>query len=171
MRLSVKESPELLATVLAIRSLDRTLQKTIRQHTKAVVAPAWQAALEERATTRLQRRALSSTSVVAVSNQNVTVKAGSKGRKLSGGFDPKVHKHAAEFGADKTKPTTYKRRNRGSGGGSHSVTRVVTTGLPDRRKGGYVFWPAAAEMTPRLASLWIQTVVRTIAEALEGKRE
>jgi hypothetical protein len=34
-----------------------------------------------------------------------------------------------------------------------------------------VFYPAAREMIPRLAALWIQTTVRTIAEALEGKQE
>lgn len=170
MRIDAKASPELRATILAVRALDKTLQKTIRQHTKQVAAQAWMEALRSRAQTKLEHRALVDTAVVAVSNQNVRIRSASKGRPLSGGFSPKLHGHAAEFGADQTTPTTYQRKSR-TGGSAHQVTRRATTGLRPRNREGYVFWPTAREMVPRLASLWVQTTVRTIATALEGKQE
>ena len=34
---------------------------------------------------------------------------------------------------------------------------------------GYVVYPAAAEAIPRIASLWVQTAVRTLHELVEGR--
>ena len=169
MRIDARLSPEYRATMYAVRSLDKTLQKIIRRETKRIAAPEWSKALAERADSRLEHRALVDTSVVTVSNQNIKVRSASKGRPLSGGFDPKVHHYAAEFGVDKSKPATFTRR--GKRGGTHKVTRKPAANLKPRNKRGYVFYPAAREMIPRLAALWVQTTVRTIANALEGKQE
>lgn len=169
MRLDVKASRELLATIYATRSLDRTIAKMNRQETKRIAAPEWKKALAERADSKLEHRVLVDTSVVSVSDQNVRIRSASKGRPLSGGFNPKTDYHAAEFGADRNRRTTYKRRS--AKGGSHSVTRRTASGLKPRNPNGYVFFPAAREMIPRLASLWVQTTVRTIANAFEGKQE
>jgi hypothetical protein len=106
------------------------------------------------------------TAVVSVSNQNIRVQSAGRGRPLSGGLDPKIHYSPVEFGAH-AKGKTYSRTS--PKGKRHSVTRVMGTQFKPFRKKGYVFWPAAEEMTPRIASLYVQTVVRTIAEALEGK--
>ena len=169
MRLDVTESRELRATIFALRGLDKTLQKMIRVKTKDIAGPEWRKALAERADTRLEHRVIHDTAVVGVTNQNVRVQSAMKGRPLSGGLHPKTHYHAVEFGA-KPKKATYYRASRK--GGTHKVTRTVG-GYPlkPRRKGGYVFFPAAKEMIPRIAALWVQTTVRTIATALEGKQE
>lgn len=169
MRIDVTKSRELLATIYAIRSVDKTLQKQIRSQTKRVAEPEWRKALAERADTRLEHRVIVGTSVVSVSNQNVRVQAAGKGRALRGGFQPKRDYNAVEFGAN-TGKSTYNRRSRN--GGTHKVTRVVNTQFkPHAGKRGYVFWPAAREMVPRMGRLWVQTTVRTIANALEGKVE
>jgi hypothetical protein len=164
MRIDMRASRELTATVLAIRALDRTIQKMIRQQTKRITAPEWRGALSERADSRLQHAALVDTSAVAVSNQNIRLQSANKGRALSGGFNPKTDWYAAEFGGDQGKTTTYTRAG-------HRVTRHTTRQLPTRRKAGHVFYPATAEMIPRIAALWVQTTVRTIATAFEGRQE
>jgi len=169
MRLDVKKSPELLATIYAIRSLDKTIAKMTRQETKRIAAPEWTKALAERADTRLEHRVIVDTSVITVSNQNVRIQSASKGRALSGGLAPKADYPAVEFGADQTRTTTYRRRS--PKGKVHTVTRHATHALKPRTAKGYVFFPAAREMIPRLAALWVQTTVRTIATAFEGKQE
>ena len=62
---------------------------------------------------------------------------------------------------------TYTRRSRK--GKSHRVTRVMGTQFKPFTSRGHVFFPAAERTASRIASLWAQTTVRTIAEALEGK--
>jgi len=168
MRIDVRNSRELLAVIYAVRSLDKTIQKMIRQETKRIAAPEWSEALTKRADTALERKVIVGTAVVSVSNQNVRAQSANKGRPLSGGLNPKTDFPAVEYGADDD-TQTYQRRSRK--GGTHKVTRHTASQLKRRRRDGYVFGPAAAEMIPRLARLWAQTTVRTIAEALNGKQE
>lgn len=167
-RIDVLKSPELLATIYALRSIDRTLAAQVRKYTKAMAQPEWKKALAERADTRLEHRVIVDTAVVTVSDQNVRIQSASKGRPLSGGLNPKTHYHPVEWGTH-AKGKTYRRKSRN--GGSHTVRRVMGTQFKPFRKDGYVFWPAAKEMVPRMASLWVQTTVKTIGNALEGKRE
>ncbi|WP_341935514.1 hypothetical protein MRBLWO14_001166 [Microbacterium sp. LWO14-1.2] len=169
MRLDVRASRELLAAIYAIRSLDRTIAKLNRQQTKRVAGPEWKKALSERADTRLEHRVIVDTAVVSVSDQNVRIQSAGKGRPLTGGFNPKTDYHATEFGADRDRRTTYRRKSRK--GGTHEVTRRAATAMKPRNSSGYVFFPAAKEMIPRMARLWVQTTVRTIATAFEGKQE
>lgn len=164
MRIDVFRSRELLATIYALRSIDRTLAKQVRQQTKKVAQPEWQQALAERADSRLEHRVIVGTAVVTVSDQNVRVQAAGKGRPLTGGLNPKTDYGAVEYGANPRK-RSYTRKG-------HKVTRTVGTAFKRHAgKTGYVFWPAAREMTPRMARLWVQTTVRTIAEALEGRSQ
>lgn len=168
MRLDALKSRELRATIFALRGIDKTIQKMVRVQTKAVVEPEWKKALAERADTRIEHRMLVDTAVISVSNQNVRIKSAGKGRPLSGGLAPKIDYPAAEFGVKHARKSYYRTSRKG---GSHKVTRVTGTAFKARRKTGYVFYPAAREMIPRLASLWVQTTVHTIANALEGKEE
>jgi hypothetical protein len=165
MRINVLESKELLATIYAIRSFDKTLQAQIRKQTKAVAEPEWKKSIAERANTRVEHRVIVDTARVAVSNQNVRVQSANVGRPLSGGLNPKTQYPAVEFGI-RPKKVTYDRTSRK--GGTHKVTRTIGNGLPNPRKRG-PFWGAAENMIPRLARLWVQTTVRTLSEALEGK--
>ena len=168
-RLDVLNSRELQAVLLAVRGADKAIQTQIRKHTKDIGQPEWVAALNARNPSRLQHRALVQTARLSVSNQNVRLSSATVGRSLTGGFNPKTEYAAAEFGADRNKRTTY--RATSVRGRSYTVhNRRSTQQLPRRNRTGYVFYPAAAEIIPRLAALWTQTVVRTFAEALEGKR-
>lgn len=168
MRLDVLKSRELLATIYAIRSLDKTIQKMIRQETKRIAAPEWSEALGRRANTALERQVIVNTAVVSVSNQNVRAQSANKGRPLSGGLNPKTDYPAVEWGADDD-TQVYERRSKK--GGTHKVTRRTAAQLKRRSATGYVWGPTVKEMIPRLARLWVQTTVRTIANAINGKQE
>ena len=87
--------------------------------------------------------------------------------RISGRAAKRILSDTHRFGADQDTVTTYERR--GSKGGQHRVTRHTSRGLPPRRRKGRVVFPAAAEMGRRLASLFVQTIVRGIYEASEGK--
>lgn len=169
MRIDVRDSTEIRATILAMRTVDRTIQKMVRQQIKTTATPEWKKGLAERADTRLQHRVLVDTAVVTPSNQNLRIQSATKGRPLSGGFEPKYDWHAAEFGVDRNRQITYTRRK--VGGKVHKVTRRIGPGLPARKASGHVFYPTAADMTHRFARLVVQTTVRTIGTALEGKQE
>lgn len=167
--IDARESRELRAVVLAIANVDKTLRKMIRQFTKAMAAPEFQKAMAARATTRLEQRALVDTSVVTVSDRNVRMQSASKGRPLSGGFNPKTDYAAVEWGVDKNRRTTATRRGRG--GSTHKVTEPMPSNLKGRSREGHVFGPASRAMVARIMRLWAQTTVRTIANATEGKQE
>ncbi|WP_156122569.1 hypothetical protein [Microbacterium hominis] len=166
MRIDVLKSREMLATIYAIRSVDKSIQKQIRQNTQRVAAPEWKKALAERANSRLEHRVLVDTAVTSVSNQNLRMQSAGKGKPLRGGLNPKTQYAPVEFGYN-AKGKSYMRRSKK--GGKHPVTRVMGTQFKPARRKGYVFYPAAENMVPRMASLFVQTTVRTIAEALEGK--
>ena len=55
------------------------------------------------------------------------------------------------------------------GGKNADVTRRTMRGMPAPRRQGRVVYPAWADTGPRLVSLWVQTIVRTIHNAVEGR--
>lgn len=171
-RISVRNSRELLATILAIRQAPREIQKQIRQHTKAITTEEWKRAMAENASIsgvgRAGSRVLVQSARVAVSNQNVRLSSATVGRKMKGGLEPKRDYAGFEFGANPDKRTTYTATSRR--GKRYDVTRRTARQLPRRNRKGHVFYPAVADMVPRIAALFVQTTVRTIAEAFEGKR-
>lgn len=145
-RIDITKSPEWVGAIAAMKVIDKSFAAAIRKYTKAMAEPEWKRAVSKRARNTLQRRVIASTTTIAVSSANVRVRAGGKGRPLSGGLTMSAAAPAVEFGSNQ-----YKQ-------------------FGPRSSGGKVFYPAAKEMTPRLASLWVQTVVKTVALALEGKQ-
>jgi hypothetical protein len=161
-RIDVQGSQELQDVILALKNSDAEVRKQIRGQTKGNLTRPWLDAIEAEASTTLERRVIAATATVAVSDQNIRIQSAAKGRKLSGGLLPKVDYGPVEFGAAHKK-ISYTRDG-------HRVTRNTTAQFKPRNRKGYVFYPAAREMIPRLASLWVQTVVKTYADIFEGKR-
>lgn len=145
-RIDITKNADWLAAIAAMRQIDKGLAAAIRKYTKAMAQPEWLKAIRVRSRTTLQQRVIAGTTTIAVSSANVRVTAGNKGRPLSGGLTMSVAAPAVEFGS-----------NRYGQFGARSRT-------------GKTFYPAAKAMSPRLASLWVQTVMKTVALALEGKR-
>lgn len=164
--ISVKNSKELLAAVLAIKAVDSTTRKQIRDHTASEISPEWSTSLASASKTDLDRAVLADTARVRVSDQNVALQSATVGKKLRGGLNPKIDYPAIEFGADRNKVTAYKRRTRH---GETTVTRHTRHQLPPITRKGRVVYPTASQFIPRYASLWVQTVVKTIYDAFEGK--
>lgn len=162
MRIDVRGSDALRDMVLAINQSGREVQRVIRVYTKAELTRPWLESINRRASTQLERRVIAGTATVSVSNQNVRIQSAAKGRRLSGGLNPKVEFPAVEFGADRNKVTSYTRK------GSR-VKRHTARQMRPRNKSGYVFYPAAKEMIPRLARLWVQTVVKLYGDIFDGK--
>jgi hypothetical protein len=167
-RISIWDSKEIQAIVLALRSANKELQAEVRKYTNAEMLPEWSKGLAERATTHLEHRVLVDTARMKVSNQNVTLSAAGVGRSLSGkgSAKPADLAKAVEFGADRSATTTYQRRTRK--GKTVTVRNRHTRAQfrPVNRK-GYVVYPTAAELIPRFASLWVQTVMRTVLDAVD----
>lgn len=167
LRIDVGGSRELQAALLGVRRAEKAVQANIRKATKVIATPEWKKALAEQAETKLEHRVLVDTARVSVSNQNVRLSSASVGRALTGGLKPSEGYAPVEFGADRQAKTTYQRTS--SKGRQFYVTRRTRAQLRPHRRKGYVVYPAAERMIPRFAALWVQTVVKTFHDAIEGK--
>lgn len=166
MRISVWDSRELQAAILGLKRADRAIVREVGKHTRRIVVPEWRKAVAEEAQTRLEHRVLVDTARAKVSSQNVVLTSATVGRKLRGGFDPKTMTAAAEFGGQPNRVTYDRRSPKGT---RHQVTRNTHAQLGRFNRKGRVVYPAARRMIPRIASLWVQTIVRTFHESIEGK--
>lgn len=121
--------------------------------------PEWQEGLRDRAVSRLDDKVLVRTARVQVRDTNVVLRSGAVGKL-------KTLTAPVEFGVSRDWVTTYQGRR---GSKRFPVTRHTVRQLPTRRPKGRVVYPTAANLIPRFASLWVQTIIRTFYEALERK--
>lgn len=163
--ISIFTSKELQVTVGLLKSIDKDLSREIRRAVKVISTPEWTQEVSANVRNPLQQRVLASNSSVAVGNDNVRLRSGNSTRRLSGGGSPATLARAAEFGTDRARVTTYQRRS--PKGKTHTVKRRASVQLPSRSRSGWAVYPAAAEITPRIASLYAQTTLRTFAETIE----
>lgn len=167
LRVSAYSSRELLQVLRGLRNLDRDTKKALRQGLKPMAEQAWKEALAQRADTRLEHRVLVDTGRARVSDQNVRLTSASLSRSLTGGLKPSANFGPVEFGAS---PRPAARENVTSSKGKTFQRRRDPNRpfkAPNRR--GYVVYPAAASVIPRVLAMYVQTFVRAIHEALEGK--
>ncbi len=163
LRIDVRSSRELQALILSVRQANKDVQREIRQRTKPMVQAEWRKALAEQAMTRVEHRVLVDSARVTVSNQNVKLKSGQLAKRLSGGGKLHEISKQVEFGAALHDIEYTGRR----GGKRFPVRRTTGRQFRHENRKGWVVYPAAAQIIPRLASLWVQTAVRTFHEALE----
>lgn len=158
-RISLLVSTELQTLVQVSRGLDKEVGARLRKHTRAAAEPVFREEVRGNVTTRLETRVLSDTARVAVSDLNVTLKSATIGKV--GGVPASVLAAATEFGGSPDKQIKTR-----SGKGTNYTRRMGRVfKLPRSR--GYVFHPAVRESIPRMASLWMQTAFRTVAEQFE----
>ena len=156
MRLDVTRSAALSAAVRVMATMPRETAKATRKYSKAVIQPEWRKGLAEHAPgERMFHTRLVTPSAAYVSDRGVKLRAGRQG-----GFPRET-----EFGAQREAWETYTRKSRK--GGTHNVTRRTQRQFPAVRRKGYVFGPTARNMIPRIASLWVQTIYRTVHEVIE----
>lgn len=155
MRLDVRRSAELTALIRVLATIPNEVAKEVRSRSKAVIVPEWRKGLAERAPgERMFHDRLVSPSTAYVSDRNV---------KLIGGANGKFPRET-EFGAFREDFAEYTGRRRGR---TFAVKRRTQRQFWHFTKAGRVVWPTASDLIPRIASLWIQTTIRTIHETIE----
>lgn len=164
--LDVNGSREIQAAVLALRAMDRTLRSKITKASRSQIVPEWKQAVAGNTTTSLENRFLLHGVRADVTDSRVRLVAAGSTKRRSGGASPATIGHALEFGA---RWHTQNIRATSSRGKNYSYTRVVNKQFKPRRQKGYVIVPAAVKLAPRFVSLWVQTTVRHVHEAFEGK--
>lgn len=163
--LKVGDDARLDAVILGLKLVNREVRNRTNRETRAELKPIWQQEMAKQlAGTRTFTSRVLGKGLVSGGNPP-TLRAATSRRALSGGLVPDRDFYLAEFGGRSAAYTTYTRRSRN--GGTHSVKRRTTLGLPPRIGNGRVAYPAAAETAPRVASLWVQIFVRTVYEAIE----
>lgn len=169
--LSVDDSPQLQAAVLAMKSADRDLRKRINDATRQTMNPVWKSLVEGHmaGTSVMANRVLNKGVRIAAGNPPRAVAASSK-RAVGDGkrVTPAAHWPGYEFGADRNAYSRYERKNR-TRSGYHVVERRTMRHLPPRTRQGRHVYPAFADIGPRMVSLWVQLIVKTYHDAAEGK--
>lgn len=168
-RVSAYSSRELLTVLRGLRNLDRETKKHLRRSLKQVAEQAWKQTLAQNASTRLEHRVLVDSGRVRVSDQNVRLTSASLSRSLSGGLKPSVNFGPVEFGATPRPGATERATSRR--GKSFDRKRDPSRPFKRPNRKGYVVYPAAASVIPRILAMYVQTFVRAIHEALEGKSQ
>ncbi|WP_036967829.1 hypothetical protein [Promicromonospora kroppenstedtii] len=160
-RVRVEGVREVTAAATALKAVDRTVKNQTARNLRSALPGIWtQDAIIGQTRTRMDR---------AVFN-GVRVGASSSRITLQAGTSPLIRDDIAsalEFGDPAKGYTTYTERRRGQ---SVHVRRRTQNQLPGPVRKGRVVHPALSAAMPRLVSLYVQTVVRTIYEAWEGKR-
>lgn len=146
---------------LAFRGLDSDVRKQITKQTKAVISPVWADAVREHTTSRMEVRVLAGTARTSVSGLNVKLLSGG-GKRLSSGTPTADLVNGTAFGASPTRLQTVRSRR------GNKYKRRMGDRFNRPRRGGYVVYPAASEIIPRVASLVVQTTIRTVHETIEG---
>lgn len=159
-RISLLIDSPLRTAWLAFRGLESEVRRQITVHIKRVADPVWKEETRGHALSKLQQRVLAGTARVGVSGLSVTLRAGGAGR-LSSGTPTALVSHATAFGASPDKQVSV-RNKKGT-----TFKRRLGDRFPRPRRGGYVVFPAAREVIPRMASLVVQTTVRTVHELVE----
>jgi len=168
LRISTQTSEALDATVKGLQLIDKSMQAQIRKATRELGNEEWTQAVRSHLTgSTLQTAVLGDTAKLNVSNQNVMLTSGNSKRRMKGGGTPFDLARQEEFGANYNQVTAYRRRSRK--GRQEDVLRHTTHQLERLRRNGWTVYPAASQIIPKIASLWVQTVMRTIYEAFEGK--
>lgn len=151
------DSP-LRTLALSMSGLDKDVRVQIGRATKAAAQPIWQESTMANAMTRQESR-LAKSAKVGVTTRNVFMRAGGTGK--IGATPLSRLALAVEFGAH---PDTLVKSKSGKG---TPYERRMGRAFRLPRARGYVAYPASSEAIPRLASLWVQTAVRSVHEAIE----
>lgn len=130
--------------------MPREAAKATRKYSKSVIQPEWKKGLAAHA----PAAKIFQTRLVRPSAAYIT----DTGVKLVAGKGDLVRQ--TEFGAAREHRTTYRRKG-------YPVTRRTQRQFYNYRARGYVVYPTAEEMIPRIAALWVQTIYRTVHEVIE----
>lgn len=159
-RVRVEGVREVTAAATALKAVDRKVKNQTAANLRRLVPSIWsQDTITGQTRTRMDRAGFNGVRVGAASSR-ITLQAGTSP------MIPADISAALEFGdPNKTFETYTERRN----GKSVRVRRRTQNQLPGPIRKGRVVHVAFRNVMPRIITLYVQTVVRTIHEAWEGK--
>lgn len=158
--LDVRRSPELQAALLGVRQAHPVVGREINKEARRTLNPDWTAALKGEATSRADDRIIVQGAKTAVSTRQVSVKAATSGRPLSGGLVPKYQWQGQEFGMTEKMVIVKSTSSRGR---QFSGPRIVGRQFPARTKFGRVAYAAAGKVGTRLVRGWVQVIIKHFA--------
>lgn len=167
--LDVQRSPELQAAILGMKQADRQVRLDINKEARRTIGPQWIQALQSRSQSRIDDVILVKGARVAVGARQVTLKAATSKKPLSGGLIPSVNWPAAEFGMRTRRATIETKSPKGN---KYQVTKSIGRQFPSRRKEGRVAFDASSAVGTKLVALWVRTIVdgfRSFADVGEGR--
>lgn len=153
------------ATVALLKLAPSRVRTVMRQAARKALNRLWRPALQARATSTLQRRALVAGARANVGSDDFTLLAATRSRPLSGGLVPTTQWHGPELGmAPRTAEVKIQGRAR---------RQIIGRNLGYRTKKGKVVYPAAREVAPQVVATWTEAVVAgafkgTEAETVKG---
>lgn len=164
---SVYASRELQAAVLSMKAVPAEIRRRIARNTREVMNPEWRDLVSRNARTTQERLILARGARIGGTNPPRAIAASST-RRLSGGLVPAESYTSFEAGTRRpNRRATWRRRS--PEGTPHDVHGWPERQLPDYRKGGFVVYPAFREIAPRFVSLWVQTIIWTVYDKIEGR--
>lgn len=162
-RISLLVDSPLRDLLIALRAVPAEARKNVTTYTRKEAEPIWIEETRDRATNRLQQRALVNTARVGVATRNIYLRSGGVGKLSSGTHVPTVA-FGAEFGGNPDKQIEQRSRK----GKTYKRRLGNVFGAP--RRGGNVVYPAARASIPRIASVAIQSAYRALLDAFDGKK-
>lgn len=148
--------------LLRLRGVDADARRQALSATRREVGPIWQDELAPRAATNIQRAVLVNTARVGVSARNIQLKSATAG-KLQSGAPASDLAAGAEFGMSPgALYTTISRKGK-------VYSRRAGSTFGGRTKAGKVVFPSIDAAIPRVTSLVIQTITRSLLDALNPK--
>lgn len=163
--ISIGDAPrELRAAALAARAASRDVRNQLYRNVRETMKPVWTSGLEAHMSQPRDVLLVAGAKVQA-GNPPSLVTATTK--KKVGGLIANQNWAGFEWGANRAQKHIYERTYKG--GKTGRVERAVLAGHPQRRRVGRVISPTVRQILPRIASLWVQTVVRTYMDAIEGQ--
>lgn len=157
----------LRAAKQAFRKMPSEIRNDLRRYQRSEAGPIWKEEVAAKVgVTPISERVFRTGNTVRA-GAVITLRAAGSNRRLSGGATPAELLRPAEFGSNRRE--SYTRYSRVSPKGKrHTVTRRASRQLPNRRRGGYVVYPAAGRSIKRITSLSVQTVTRRIYDSTKG---
>lgn len=145
----------------ASRALDRApakLRALIDATSRQQLTGAWGEELQAGGGSRAQQKFVAAPHSVIPGNSSLFVGTGDS-----------ILTKPYEFGTDDREAFhEYDRRNV-SGGGTHRVRRRTRRQLPERRRGGWLAYPAANRLGSRVFKMWGALINKVMHDAYEGK--